>query len=174
FSPRPSPRLVATYPIPKGGHALAISEGVDRDRAVDESGNQLAVFGRVGARPFNLDEQRRLYMRYDGEVWKVFDGKRDYSIADERQREIDLHHQLECYYGENGRRPDRRSPGGDWQPLAPARSAAVVPAPRQDRRVRPAGGTRVETNPAPGGKSSAPAKTAPSNKGTPTGKAKSR
>jgi hypothetical protein len=33
FSPRPTPRLVASYPI---GEALAISEGVDRDRAVDE------------------------------------------------------------------------------------------------------------------------------------------
>ena len=31
--------------------ALAISKGIDRDRAVDESGNQLAVFGRRGARP---------------------------------------------------------------------------------------------------------------------------
>ena len=51
FSPRPTPRLIATYPMPKGGRALAISKGVDRDRAVDESGNQLAVFGRVGARP---------------------------------------------------------------------------------------------------------------------------
>ena len=30
-----------------------ISKGIDRDRAVDESGNQLAVFGRRGARPFN-------------------------------------------------------------------------------------------------------------------------
>jgi hypothetical protein len=40
-----------------------LSEGLDRDRAVDESGNQLAVFGRKGARPFNLEEQRRLYMK---------------------------------------------------------------------------------------------------------------
>ena len=33
------------------------------DRAVDESGHQLAVFGRRGARPMNLDEQQRLYLR---------------------------------------------------------------------------------------------------------------
>ena len=49
FSPRPTPELIATYKLPHGGHALAISKGLDRDRAVDESGNQIAVFGRVGA-----------------------------------------------------------------------------------------------------------------------------
>src|SRR6185436_19059873 len=51
FSPRPTPALIASYPG-RGG-ALMVSEGIDRDRAVDESGNQLAVFGRRGARPFN-------------------------------------------------------------------------------------------------------------------------
>jgi hypothetical protein len=80
FSPRPTPRLIATYPIPKGGQALGISKGVDRDRAVDESGNQIAVFGRVGARPLNLEEQRRLYYR-DGKVWKVSDDLKDYPEA---------------------------------------------------------------------------------------------
>jgi len=43
-----------------------------RTRAVDESGNQLSVFGRVGARPFNLEEQRQLYLR-NGKVWQVSD-----------------------------------------------------------------------------------------------------
>jgi hypothetical protein len=61
FSPRPVPVLVATYKIPHEGHALQIGEGLDRDRAVDESGHQIAVFGRVGARPLNLDEQQRMY-----------------------------------------------------------------------------------------------------------------
>ncbi len=51
FSPKPTPKLIATYRT--HGPALAISKGVDRDRAADESGNQLAVFGRRGARPFN-------------------------------------------------------------------------------------------------------------------------
>ena len=60
FSPRPQPRLIAWYPT--RGPAVGLSEGLDRDRAVDESGNQLAVFGRRGARPFTLDEQRRLYL----------------------------------------------------------------------------------------------------------------
>ena len=51
FSPRPTPKLIATYRTK--GPALAISKGVDRDRAVDESGNQVAVFNRRGSRPFN-------------------------------------------------------------------------------------------------------------------------
>jgi hypothetical protein len=66
FSPRPQPRLdgnglIATYPT--RGPAVALSRGLDRDRAVDESGNQLAVFGRRGARPLARSEQRRLFLR---------------------------------------------------------------------------------------------------------------
>jgi hypothetical protein len=76
FSPRPTPRLIATFPIPKGGHALTISRGVDRDRAVDEAGNQIGVFGRVGARPLRLEEQQRLYLR-GGVPWKVSDDPDD-------------------------------------------------------------------------------------------------
>jgi hypothetical protein len=68
FSPRPAPVLIATYPTKKP--ALAISEPLDRDRAVDESGNQLSVFGRIGARPLNLVEQQGFYMR-DGKVFRV-------------------------------------------------------------------------------------------------------
>ncbi len=70
FSPRPaSPKLIATYPL---GEALAISKGIDRDRAADESGNQIAVFSRRGSRPFNLQEMQRLYLR-DGQVYTVSD-----------------------------------------------------------------------------------------------------
>jgi hypothetical protein len=72
FSPRPTPELIATYKVPGGGHVLAVSKGVDRDRAVDEAGNQISVFGRVGARPLNLQEQQKLYLR-DGKVWKTSD-----------------------------------------------------------------------------------------------------
>jgi hypothetical protein len=68
FSPRPTPSLIATYHTHEP--ALAVSEGIDRDRAVDESGNQLAVFGRRGARPLNGDEQRRMYVR-DGQLYTV-------------------------------------------------------------------------------------------------------
>src|SRR5258708_19781502 len=59
FSPRPTPKLIATYQT--HGPALAVSKGIDRDRAVDESGNQLPVFGRRGARPFNAQPMTRLY-----------------------------------------------------------------------------------------------------------------
>jgi hypothetical protein len=70
FSPRPTPKLVATYHT--HGTALAASKGIDRDRAVDESGNQLAVFGRRGARPFNRQEMERMYL-HDGRVFTVTD-----------------------------------------------------------------------------------------------------
>ena len=77
FSPRPYPRLIATRKLPDKGEALAISEALDRDRAVDESGNQISVFGRVGARPLNLEEQQRMYL-HDGQLWKVTDNPADY------------------------------------------------------------------------------------------------
>jgi len=70
FSPRPTPRLIATFHT--HGPALAISEGIDRDRAVDETGHQLAVFGRRGSRPFNREEMQRLYLR-DGRLYSVTD-----------------------------------------------------------------------------------------------------
>jgi hypothetical protein len=70
FSPRPTPTLIATYRT--HAPALSISKGLDRDRAVDESGNQISVFGRRGARPLNLEEAQRLYLR-DGKVWTVTD-----------------------------------------------------------------------------------------------------
>ena len=70
FNPRPTPKLIATARTK--GPALAISKGIDRDRAVDESGNQLAVFGRRGARPLNREETERLYLR-NGQVYTVTD-----------------------------------------------------------------------------------------------------
>ena len=85
FSPRPIPQLVATYELPRGSKALAVSEGIDRDRAVDESGNQIAVFGRVGAGPLNLEEQQKMYLK-NGSVWKVNDNPfdtRTYRFSDE-------------------------------------------------------------------------------------------
>jgi LVIVD repeat len=75
FSPRPTPELIATYKLPKGGSVLGVAKGLDRDRAVDESGDQIAVFGRVGAGPLKLEEQRKLYL-HNGKVWKVSDDPR--------------------------------------------------------------------------------------------------
>jgi hypothetical protein len=54
FTPPPNPKWIASYKTK--GEAVAISRGLDRDRVVDESGNQTVVFGRRGARPFNLEE----------------------------------------------------------------------------------------------------------------------
>jgi hypothetical protein len=68
FSPRPTPRLIASYRT--RGPAIALSRALDRDRAVDETGHQRAVFGRRGARPLDLEEQRRLYLR-DGRPYTV-------------------------------------------------------------------------------------------------------
>jgi len=70
FSPRPTPKLIATART--RGPALAVSKGIDRDRAVDESGNQLAVFGRRGARPLNRTEAQALYLR-NGQLYTITD-----------------------------------------------------------------------------------------------------
>ena len=76
FSPRPTPELVATFKLPQQAHVLAVSEGLDRDRAVDESGNQIGVFGRIGARPLSAQEQKQLYL-HGFQPYKVSDDPRD-------------------------------------------------------------------------------------------------
>ena len=75
FAPRPTPRLVATY-RPHGGKILNVARGLDRDRAVDENGHQIGVFGRVGARPLNHDEQRKMYL-HNGVPWFVTDNPQE-------------------------------------------------------------------------------------------------
>jgi len=72
FDPTPNPHLIATFPV-KDGLALAVSRGLDRDRVVDESGNQTVVFGRRGARPFHLDEMAKFLQHDDGEFFRVDD-----------------------------------------------------------------------------------------------------
>jgi len=64
FSPRPNPRLIATFPT--HGPAVAVSRGLDRDRVVDETGNQTVVFGRRGSRPFRSDEMEAFYRHFSG------------------------------------------------------------------------------------------------------------
>lgn len=76
FSPRPTPQLIATYQVPHHGHVLNVARGLDRDRAVDECGNQIGVFGRVGARPLNKAEQQKMYLR-GGFPWYVTDNPGD-------------------------------------------------------------------------------------------------
>ena len=69
FSPEVKPKLIATRKT--SGPALALSKGLDRDRAVDETGHQVSVFGRIGSRPLNLDEMKRLYLNEQGELYTV-------------------------------------------------------------------------------------------------------
>ena len=71
FSPEPKPQLIAWRET--GSPALALSRGLERDRGVDETGGQVAVFGRIGSRPFNLEEQRRMYLKPDLTPWTVRD-----------------------------------------------------------------------------------------------------
>ncbi|MFY9556382.1 MAG: hypothetical protein WAV47_16840, partial [Blastocatellia bacterium] len=91
FSPRPNPELIAT----RHTHlpALAISKGLDRDRAVDESGNQLSVFGRRGARPLNFMEMVRMY-KIDGKLFTVPE-IRDANIRENRD--------IRSFYGAPGK-----------------------------------------------------------------------
>ncbi len=71
FSPAPRPELIAFARTPSP--ALAMSKGLDRDRAVDETGGQIAVFGRLGSRPFNRSEMERLFLTPGGLLYRVRD-----------------------------------------------------------------------------------------------------
>ena len=71
FSPAPKPELIAWAKTPTP--AIAMSKGLDRDRAVDETGGQMAVFGRLGSRPFTREEMERMFMTRSGIPWKVSD-----------------------------------------------------------------------------------------------------
>jgi hypothetical protein len=61
WSPTPVPELVAW--IPTRGPAVRIAEGYKRDRPNDESGNQIGISNRLGARPFNASELARFYLK---------------------------------------------------------------------------------------------------------------
>jgi hypothetical protein len=71
FSPAPKPELIAWAKTPSP--ALAMSKGLDRDRGVDETGGQMAVFGRLGSRPFNREEMERFYRNRGGFLYRVND-----------------------------------------------------------------------------------------------------
>ena len=71
FSPRPAPQLIATYPTKEP--IFAVSRGLDRDRVVDETGGQTVVFGRRGARPFQLHEMSPFLRSKDGYPFRVED-----------------------------------------------------------------------------------------------------
>jgi hypothetical protein len=71
FSPDPKPQVIAWRKT--RSPALSVSRALERDRGVDETGGQVAVFGRIGSRPFNLEEQRKMYLKPDGTPWRVKD-----------------------------------------------------------------------------------------------------
>jgi hypothetical protein len=69
FSPAPKPELIAWAKTPTP--ALAMSKGLDRDRAVDETGGQIAIFGRLGSRPFTRPEMERFFTDRFGRPYGV-------------------------------------------------------------------------------------------------------
>ncbi len=71
FSPKPMPELIAWARTKQP--ALAMSKGLDRDRAVDETGHQIAIMGRLGSRPFTRPEMEKLFIGANGEPWFVED-----------------------------------------------------------------------------------------------------
>ncbi len=68
FSPPPIPKLISEFKT--DGSCICVSKALDRDRAVDESGNQVTLFGRIGGRPMNLKERQKLYMK-NGKLYRV-------------------------------------------------------------------------------------------------------
>lgn len=75
FSPAPKPELIATRSTRRA--ALSVSKGLDRDRGVDETGGQIAIFGRIGSRPFTLEEMQQLYLDEHGDPYFVSDEVRE-------------------------------------------------------------------------------------------------
>jgi hypothetical protein len=71
FSPRPQPQMIAWAPTPTP--ALAVAKGLDRDRGVDETGGQIAIFGRLGSRPFNRHEMEMFFLNSRGFPYRVSD-----------------------------------------------------------------------------------------------------
>jgi hypothetical protein len=71
FSPAPKPELIAW--VRTASPAIALSKGLDRDRGVDETGGQMAIFGRLGSRPFTRKEMERLFLTPRGVPYKVLD-----------------------------------------------------------------------------------------------------
>ena len=71
FSPDPKPEFIASYPTKHP--AISLSRGLERDRAVDETGGQVAVFNRLGSGPLTEKDMQNLYLNDDGSPWVVED-----------------------------------------------------------------------------------------------------
>jgi len=79
FNPDPKPDLIANWKT--RWPALSLSKGLDRDRAVDETGGQIAIFGRLGSRPFTMKEMQKLYLDGNGNPWTVTDEIRNQDLV---------------------------------------------------------------------------------------------
>ncbi len=140
FSPEPKPELIAWR---KTVHpALSLSRGLERDRAVDETGHQIAVVGRKGSRPFTLEEQKQLYLDKAGKPWAVTDRvvKESFKPADTTPKPVPA-----PPAGEGGRRkPGEGGPAGQGTgPALPPKDTSPSPPPEQWRR-RPGVETSVQ------------------------------
>ena len=86
FSPEPNPELIAGFST--RWPAISLSKGLDRDHAVDETGGQIAVLGRLGSRPFTSQEMKRFFLDRSGAPWLVSDEveRDDFVAIDEAKR----------------------------------------------------------------------------------------
>lgn len=71
FSPDVVPEVIAKFATKKP--ALSLSRALERDRAVDETGGQVAVFSRLGSGPLSEEDMRKLYLDKSGKPWFVQD-----------------------------------------------------------------------------------------------------
>jgi hypothetical protein len=71
FSPKPMPELISFARTARP--ALSVAKGLDRDRAVDETGSQIAILGRLGSRPFNRKETEHFFIGENGQPYRVND-----------------------------------------------------------------------------------------------------
>lgn len=71
FSPDVVPELIAKFETKRP--ALSLSRALERDRAVDETGGQVAVFSRLGSGPLTEEDMKMLYLDKSGKPWFVQD-----------------------------------------------------------------------------------------------------
>ncbi|MBV9126549.1 MAG: hypothetical protein JO117_00525, partial [Verrucomicrobia bacterium] len=144
FSPKPNPILISSYPI-HGGEALAVSRGLDRDRIVDETGQQTVVFGRRGSRPFHLDEMLP-FLKHgttvrdpkDGVTRGIGGGGSYYRVDDVFTRADDAgNRRLVTKSGTSLAEPMAFSAPVGPYPLPPAPSPGVTPAPDGSNTLQP-------------------------------------
>jgi hypothetical protein len=135
YAAEPMPVLVSSYPT--RSTALALARGLERDRAVDETGHQVAILGRIGSRPFNAGEMRKIYMNDDGSIWTVDDhvdgpaGIKSTPVPWQPNRIFEL-----------------QFPPGSDLPLPATRTMSAAPATRPSERALAGGEGRGGVTPA--------------------------